>query len=226
MPNLIPDSIELGPILKYAETNNYLSCPAPLLHIMIQSSTLPSVKDPVSDEVTEKAQAQIGDLLRAALAFDPTEWSIDFEPTSHLEDLEQRKRIASAHRAAVCIYLARVLPATSPLLDPSSDCALVSLTGLADEVVHHLSFLQPGDTLFKSISWTLFLAGAESEDPAQRMWIMDRLDLFYSVMYWGYTRTIKKVLEAIWTVKDNAAYGSNNCWVSDVKLLGSEILIA
>ncbi|CAI6332751.1 unnamed protein product [Periconia digitata] len=226
IPNLIPKSIDLEPILKYAETNNYLSCPKPLLRIMIQSSELQDLRDPLSNEIANKVHDQIGNLILATLNFDPTQWSINFEPTSPAEDLEQRKRIASAHRAAVCIYLARFLPSTDPLLDPSSDSGLVSLTALADEVVHHLSYLQPGDTLFKSISWALFLAGAESEDPAQRMWIMDRLDAFYNVMFWGYIRTVKKVLETIWTIKDHAVEGSESCWVSEVKVLGQEILIA
>ncbi|PVI01073.1 hypothetical protein DM02DRAFT_562051 [Periconia macrospinosa] len=226
MPNLIPDSINIEPILKYAETNNYLSCPAPLLRIMIQSFDLQDLRDPLPDKVADHVQLKVGQLLRATLAFDPEQWSIEFEPTSPFEDLEQRRRIASAHRAAVCIYLVRVLPCTNPLLDPLSGAALVSLTGLADEVVHHLSYFQPGDTLFKSISWALFLAGAESEDPVQRMWIMDRLDAFYNVMFWGYIGTVKKVLEMIWIEKDKAGVGAANCWFTEVKVLGHEILIA
>ncbi|KAF2845613.1 hypothetical protein T440DRAFT_543784 [Plenodomus tracheiphilus IPT5] len=228
MPGLIPDSIELDPILRYAETNNYLSCPGPLLRIMIESFALPAAQDSPRASGTDAAtiQDQVGILLQRALAFDPLTWSTSFSPASPTEDLTQRIRIASAHRSAVCIYLARVLPSTNPLLDPSSGSALVSLTGLADDVVHHISHLRPGDALFKSICWPLFLAGAESEDPAQREWIMETLDELYGVMFWGYLKMSKTVLERIWRLKDGGALGVGNCWVEEVKEFGSEILIA
>lgn len=133
--------------------------------------------------------------------------------------------IASAHRAAVCIYLARALPYTNPLIDPNSGRALLSLTQLADDILHHVSYFKPGDTLYKSVSWPLFLAGAECEGLARRAWIMDKLDEFYNLLYWGYVHTVKKILEIIWSCKDK--YGANtSCWISDIKELGYEILIA
>jgi hypothetical protein len=118
------------------------------------------------------------------------------------------------------------LPSTNPLIDPASSKAVVNLTALADDVVHQISYLKPGDALFKSICWPLFLAGAESRDPAQREWIMNTLDNLYSIMYWGYLHTSKRVLEAIWKYLDEAKDGEDNCWVEEVKELGNEILIA
>jgi hypothetical protein len=223
---LIPDSIDLEPILKYAQTNNYLSCPAPLLRVMLKSFDLPDTRESASDQLGIEVQEQVKLLLEEALSFDPLDWAYTFEPTSLFEDLEKRSRIASAHRAAVCIYIARVLSATNPLLDSTSGCALISLTGLADEIVHHVSYLNPGDNVFKCISWPLFLAGAESEDPVQRTWILNKLDEFYGVMYWGYIPTVKSVVEVIWANKDKAAAGADNCWVDEVKEMGTELLIA
>ncbi|KAH7134891.1 fungal-specific transcription factor domain-containing protein [Dendryphion nanum] len=225
-PKFLPDTIDIEPILQYAETNNYLSCPAPLLRIMLQSFELPDTRGLASSPLHDQIQEKVRQLLEAAISFDPVQWSCNFMPASPFEDLDKRVRIASAHRSAVCIYIARVLPCTNPLLDPDSGSALVSLTALADDIVHHVSHLNPGDTLFKSISWPLFLAGAESEDPTQRTWILDMLDAFYRVMYWGYVPTVKKVLETIWLCKDLASDGGANCWVWQVKDIGLEILIA
>ena len=193
---------------------------------MLKSFDLPDTRETASERLGNEVQDQVRDLLIETLLFNPINWAYTFEPTSPLEDLEKRVRIASAHRAAVCIYIARVLSATSPLLDSSSGSALLSLTGLADEIVHHISYLNPGDNVFKCISWPLFLAGAESEDPIQRTWIMDRLDRFYGVMYWGYIPTVKNVLELIWKNKDRAVVGADNCWVDEVKELGTDLLIA
>jgi hypothetical protein len=211
--------------MRYAETNNYLSCPAPLLRIMLQSYALPGRIAEYTGDVHSSLQDQIGRLLREALDFDPVKWSCDFEPAHPSEDIGQRLRIAAAHRSAVCIYLARVLPSTNPLLDPTSGVAVVSLTALADDVVHNISHLRPGDALFKSICWPLFLAGAESRDPAQREWIMNTLDELYGVMFWGYLSTSKRVLEAIWKYIDDKGDG-DSCWVDHVKDLGNEVLIA
>jgi hypothetical protein len=226
MPSFIPDTIELDPILRYAETNNYLSCPNALLRIMLESFALPDKTVSCTDEVYENIQEQIGKLLHRALDFDPIAWSRNFEPASPHEDLQQRIRIAAAHRSAVCIYLARVLPSNNPLIDPTSGTAIVNLTELANDVVHQISYLKRGDALFKSICWPLFLAGAESRDPAQREWIMNTLDDLYSTMYWGYLHTSKRVLEAIWKYLDEAKDGVENCWVEEVKEFGNEILIA
>ncbi|CAN9459793.1 unnamed protein product [Alternaria alternata] len=227
LPALIPETIELDPILRYAETNNYLSCPGPLLRVMLESFALPDTHGSPSGTSTPiYLQQQVGVLLQRALDFDPIAWSVDFERASPLDDIQKRIRIASAHRSAVCIYLARVLPSTNPLLDPASGEALVSLTALADDVVQHISHLKPGDALFKSICWPLFLAGAESEDPSQREWIMNTLDELYGQMFWGYLHTSKRVLETIWRFKDEAGVGVGNCWVEEVKDLGNDILIA
>jgi hypothetical protein len=224
-PNLIPPSIDLDPILRYAETNNYLSCPAPLLRIMLQSFRLPDILE-YGEGPSAEIQEELKTLLEAALAFDPLEWLQTFQPATPTEDLQQRFHIASAHRSGVCIYLARHLPYTHPLIYPSSASRLVNLTDLADSIVHHISQLTPKDMLFKSISWPLFLAGAESDDAAQRTWIMNTLDEFYYVMYWGYIRTGKRTLEAIWQKRDGTGCATGGCWVTDVKEMGGEILIA
>jgi hypothetical protein len=220
-PKLFPDSVDVNPILEYAETNNYLSCPAPLLRVMLQSFTL-SESWGGSEELSFEQQERVKELLELALSFKPLEWLSNFKPASPQEDLSERLHMASAHRSAVCIYLVRFLPCSNPLLNPSGGSAVVSLTGLADDVVHHISQLKAGDTLFKSISWPLFLAGAESEDPAQRAWILKTLDCFYTVMRWGYIQTVKRVLEAIWRFKDEGA----DMWATEVKKMGTEMLIA
>lgn len=68
---LIPESIDLGPILQYAETNNYLSMPGPLLRIMVESFNLEDTRERTGDEIAIHVQEQVGVLLKAALDFDP-----------------------------------------------------------------------------------------------------------------------------------------------------------
>lgn len=179
-----------------------------------------------ADGLLREVEERLKSLLEQALAFDPYEWVKSFTPTSSFEDLDQRVCIASAHRSAVCIYLARFIPTTNPILDTSSGSGLVNLPALADDIVHHISKLNPGDVLIKSISWPLFLAGAETDDPVQRTWILNRLDSFYTQMYWGYIHTVKRTLEMIWNCKARATEENPTCWVTEVKERGTEILIA
>ncbi|KAL1593399.1 hypothetical protein SLS60_011007 [Paraconiothyrium brasiliense] len=68
---LIPETIDLGPILQYAETNNYLSMPGPLLRIMAESFKLEDTRKHTSDDIALPVQDQLGMLLKAALDFDP-----------------------------------------------------------------------------------------------------------------------------------------------------------
>lgn len=220
-PQLFPGHIDVGPILQYAETNNYLSCPAPLLSIMLGSVSLtgPAV---LCDDMSVEQQIKLKTLIEEALAFDPATWISTFRPASPLDDLEKRLHMAAAHRSAVCIYLARYIPYTHPLLDPAGGQAVVSLTELAHDIVFHISQITPKDNLFKSINWPLFLAGAESEDPAERAWILGTLDTLYDAMRWGYIQTNKRILKSIWEFK---AQGST-CWVTDIMGMGTEMLIA
>lgn len=225
-PSFVPDTIDLEQVLRYAETNNYLSCPGPLLRIMLESCDLPDKTVSCTDEVYNNIEEQIGKLLRRALDFEPFAWSSEFMPASPCEDMNQRIHIAAAHRAAVCIYLARSLPSTHPLINPKSSSAIVDLTALANTVVQQISYLKFSDALFKSICWPLFLAGTESRDPSQRDWIVNTLDALYSTMFCGYLHTSTRLLKAIWKYHDQAAEGDEECWVKEVKDFASEILIA
>ncbi|KAF2015116.1 hypothetical protein BU24DRAFT_348891 [Aaosphaeria arxii CBS 175.79] len=225
-PKLIPDTIPLENILSWAETNNYLSCPAPLLRIMLQSFELPDKRTSTIEPVTPEMHNRVKELLEAALAFDPVQWTHDYLPVSPFEEPEKRARIASAHRSAVCIYLARTLPYSNPLINPAGGEAIVNLPDLANDIIYHISHLQPGDSVFKSISWPLFLAGAELETQTQRTWVLDILDNFYSVMYWGYIPSVRKILETIWDCRDRTKGGVESCWMDEVQQLGFDLLIA
>jgi hypothetical protein len=69
---LIPESIDLDPILHHAETNNYLSMPGPLLRMMVESFKLEDTRERTEDEIAVHVQDQLGVLLKAALNFDPS----------------------------------------------------------------------------------------------------------------------------------------------------------
>ncbi|KAH6621698.1 hypothetical protein C7974DRAFT_314670, partial [Boeremia exigua] len=228
-PNMIPEPINLEPILSYAETHNYLSCPRSLILIMMELWRIPGFNDRSHRGADcNTTQEQVGILLQRTLAFDPYAWYCGIQSTGLNECVEQRTHIACAHRSAVCIYLAQVLPATSPLINPESDTALISLTDVANDVLFHISLLIAcTDSLFTSICWPLFLAGTELKHDSQREWIINKLDELYNIMAWGYIRTSKRVLEDIWRYKyyiDSKTYNSG--LVEEMGRRKNEIIVA
>ena len=194
---------------------------------MLQSLEIPGAHEPVSPAEITVIEERVKEQLEAAMSFDPVSWACtSFHPASPHENLEKRIRMASAHRAAVCLFVARVLPNNSALLDPSSPTMFIYPAALATEIVYQLSDVNPGDAVFKSISWALFLAGAESEIPTERAWIVQKLYTLWRELYWGYVRTVMEVLQYIWSFKDREARGVDVCWVDEIKRLGTELLIA
>lgn len=193
---------------------------------MLQSFDLSDLRN-MSGETKQDLENRLRTLMELALSFDPIQWLLEFTPTSPDEDLSKRFHIASAHRSAVFIYLARFVPSTNPLLNPEQGTALGDLEEHAGIIIHHISQLSPGDVIFKSISWPLFLAGAETNDPKHRAWILCTLDTFYHILHWGYVQSVVKTLKAIWTFRDGAPKeNDSDCWVLGVQAMESDILIA
>ena len=193
---------------------------------MLQSFGTPDAHENRSPTEIINIESRVRALLEAALSFNPETWASTLQPTFTGEDLAGRIRIATAHRAAVCLYIARVLPNSSSLLHPLSPTVLIWPAALATEIVDQLRHINPGDPVFKSISWALFLAGCESEIPEERVWIMEKLYELWKSMCWGYMRTAIEVLKVIWRFKDGSAKGWEVCWVDEIKRMEMELLIA
>lgn len=163
-------------------------------------------------------------LIRRTFAFDPAVWLSNIKLVSSEDDPKGRFHMASAHRSAVCIYLARFIPYEHPLLDPSSGQAIMNLPSLATDIVQHVAYITPEDTYFKALNWPLFLAGAETNDPAERAFIVHTLDTIFDIMRWGYVITSKKILETIWALRSHGT-PPGGCWVTEVTRNGTELLI-
>lgn len=108
-------------------------------------------------------------LLHAAESFDPAVWAITLQSRSPADDLLHRTLIASAHKAAVCIYLSRIILALWPKTGLPDD-----LEFLAAEIITHLSNMHPGDAFFTATAWPAFIAGLETAEPANRAWVVRR----------------------------------------------------
>lgn len=219
--------VQLFSALEYAESNNYLSCPAILLHrVLAATEVLRSMSGILLTDSIAKVPPpaqQLRLLLQAVQSFDTFVWATSLQKVSPHKDVEKRIHIASAHKAAVCIYISRALLSINPDTEVSD-----GLEPLVSDVMHHLSFITYGDELFKATSWPTFIAGAETRNLTHQEWVVTRLHKLWDFIPWGYIRSTLEVLDTIWE-KRNVATNSTNAsmnWVQELRSIGVDWLIA
>ncbi|KAI8722962.1 hypothetical protein NCS52_00150800 [Fusarium sp. LHS14.1] len=221
-------------LLQDAEGNHCSSFPAALLALIQAGAQLLKTKDfsTLQDTLISLGQDEALDLLHAARSFDPAVWAIDLQSRSPADDLLHRTTIASAHRAAVCIYLSRIVLALWPSASLPDDLEI-----LAAEVIAHLSNIHPGDALFTATAWPAFISGLETVDPTKRAWVVRRFKELWEVEPWGLTREALKALRTIWDERNNEdvvtnsndrlyGQGGNQTWIEKLKNMGTDWLIA
>ncbi|MCJ1458314.1 hypothetical protein MMC28_008685 [Mycoblastus sanguinarius] len=195
---LVPsDSFSTGALslLQDAEGNHCSSFPAILLPLIRTGAQLSQPNHPSSPlyPSTGSKQQQALLLLSTARSFNPLAWATNLQPRSPATDLLHRTHIASAHRAAVCIYLSRVLLSLYPTTQLSHN-----LESLVADIIAHLSFIPPSSALFTATTWPAFIAGAETNDRARQEWVARRFQELWEVEPWGLIRGALGVLERIW----------------------------
>lgn len=205
-----------------AEGNHCSSFPAALLPLIQAGSQLLRTDDGItsSDDFINSKQNNALNLLQAARSFSPTAWAIDLQSRSSAEDMFQRIEIASAHRAAVCIYLSRVVLALWP-----NAIFQDNLGTLAAEVMAHVLHIPPGDPLFTATAWPAFVTGLETFDYTKRAWVGRRFQDLWEAEPWGLTRDALKALEMIWDKRQSEGIRESRNWIEDLRKIGVHWLI-
>lgn len=231
----LPLSIELSDttlsLLQDAEGNHCSSFPAALLPL-IQAGAQLKIKDDTrcADNMIDSRQQEALRLLHAARSFDPAAWAIDLQPRSPVDDVFHRTKIASAHRAAVCVYLSRIIIAISPNTVLPDDLQL-----LAADIITHLAFMHPGDALFTATAWPAFIAGLETNDPTNRAWVVRRFQELWETEPWRLTRDALGALSTVWDRRENEdtvmssgdlKRDESQNWMDILKNMGTDWLIA
>ena len=212
------------PMLERAEANSYISCPAVLLQIMLSASHLSDQEEEMilEEERTpiDHQAEQASHLLEEAQSFDVYAWAACVQGVSSHNDFECRVHVAKAHKAAVCLYIHRVVPSARLLNKSNIEC-------LVHSIISNLSSIPPGEQLLKGTSWSAFIAGAESKDPEQQAWAVGQLYALWEILPWGYVRTAIELLRTIWDMKDthNLSADEDDGWLQKLKALGNEWIV-
>lgn len=148
-------------------------------------------------------------LLQHIRAFDPSVWAEEMQTFLFLPDLSARIALAAAYKAAVYLYVSRVLSRPRSGSASASSSALSTSFGLpadhetvVDELIHQLSVIPRADPHFKCLLWPTFIAGAEIKYPSQRAAILERLGAIYSAITSVNVRNAAWVLSLMWQKQD------------------------
>lgn len=220
MAAYVQDDIDVLSVLQRAEAHSYHCCPPAILHIILSASRLCSSTEPNAAEVAVS-------LLAQARALDVREWVYSIQGLSPQDDLEARVSLASAHRAAACLYVLLAVPGVSDEIPENTQ----QPDDLVLEILYHLSSVPIDHVLLKGTVWPTFMAGAQTDDAMLRSWCIDRLRAVWTlnpfVCPWGYIRTATEMLEEIWSARDQAlpSEGGKWNWLQKLKNSGETYLI-
>ena len=230
MPN---DTLSNGTLslLRDNEGNHCSSFPMPLLHLLQNGVRLSESSELFADPglcTVRDKQAHL--LLESARSFDSQAWAANVQVHSPHPDLAVRIHIASAHQAATCIYLTRLLLKESPTLQLLQD-----LQNLVLKIQIHLSNISPHDPVIAATAWPCFIAGAEANENATECWAQNQLQNIWAVQPWGLIKGALAVLRMIWARRRQCkdcedTYTSvdkeeNENWIAYMKSIGADWLI-
>ncbi|KAL1836256.1 hypothetical protein VTJ49DRAFT_5387 [Mycothermus thermophilus] len=214
------DQAKFLSVLRRAEAHTYHCCPPEILNIILAASDL--CDDRTTPDRVEQAQS----LLLHGRSFDVVSWVRNIRGLSDRDDLDVRVSVASAHRAAACLYVLLAVPeaAEGPSLPP------LTVDGLVREVLKHLAAVPVNHVHLKGTIWPTFVAGAQADNPAQRAWCAGRMRALGSLnpwaCPWGYIRTAARVMEQLWEARDTAAAGGMKPnWLMEAKRMRDKCLI-
>jgi hypothetical protein len=204
----------------------------PLLHLLQSGVRLSESSEPFTDPglcTIRDKQARL--LLESARSFDPQTWAANVQVHSPHTDLAVRTQIASAHQAATCIYLTRLLLKESPTLQLLQD-----LQNLILKIQIHLSNISPDDPVIAATAWPSFIAGAEANGNATECWAQNQLQNIWAVQPWGLIKGALAVLRMIWARRrqyrdcedtyTSVGKEGNENWVAYMRRIGADWLIS
>ncbi|KAK3313283.1 acriflavine sensitivity control protein acr-2 [Apodospora peruviana] len=224
VPGSVSEHINVLSVLQSAEAHSYHCCPPFILQTTMAASRM---FDPEFIEQDDKTRMSVAEsLLAQARTFDIERWVYGIRGLSEEDDLPVRVQLASAHRAACCLYiLLAVSRGDSKLPDTWTQPDDVVL-----EIFNHLSQIPIDHVLLKGTVWPTFLVGAQTDDPLLRSLCLDRLHAILNtnawMCPWGYIYTAIEMLQDIWASKDRVAETAREMnWLQELKSLANSALI-
>ncbi|KAM7190961.1 Fungal specific transcription factor domain containing protein [Naviculisporaceae sp. PSN 640] len=204
-------------ILSRHEAHSYQCCPPFILRTIMSASRLFDLEPSARDEHSRYQVAR--SLLRQARDYDVEEWVYGIRGLAPTDDLPRRVHVASAHRAACCLY---IVLAVSKNDEGLPDEPNTRPDDFVDEIYECLKLMPPNHPLLKGLIWPTFMAGAQTDDTWRRGWFMDWLCSLLAcketVCPWGYVKTAIDMLQEIWDRREGVPRGERSVnWLQELK---------
>ncbi|KAM7220287.1 Fungal specific transcription factor domain containing protein [Rhypophila decipiens] len=212
-------------ILSRNEAHSYHCCPPLILQIIMSASRLFGPEFSAADGQARLSAAQ--SLLLQAREYDVEEWVYNISGLARHDDLPTRVKLASAHRAACCLYIVLAVSNDDEGLPDMPD---TRPDGLAVEIYNSLASVPIDHVLLKGMVWPTFMAGAQTDDASLRNWLLERLrailGLKLLVCPWGYVSTAIEMLDDIWTRRERVPKSQRMLnWLQELKGVRNGCLI-
>ncbi|KAK4236346.1 fungal-specific transcription factor domain-containing protein [Achaetomium macrosporum] len=211
------DLADLLPVLRRAEPYSYHCCPPEILQILLSASSLCG-HGAAGQARVERALS----LLHQARSLDVANWVYSIRGLSAQDDLATRVSIALAHQATACLYILLAVPEAAP--------SPFAVDMLVQEVLRHLDAVPIDHVHLKGTIWPTFMVGAQTDDPAQRAWCIERMQAVWArnpwSCPWGYIRTAVQTMQDLWEARDREPAGAGRSnWLLELKRVRDKCLI-
>ncbi|KAH7205425.1 uncharacterized protein BKA55DRAFT_600271 [Fusarium redolens] len=179
--------------MHYAARNSFICCPAEILQIMWSTAMI--LKDQPTLHGAYGTTEEGLKLMFNAISFDVASWSCNIENVPRgrqVTDINSRAHSWYTHQMACCLYILYVIPSVRRFLPEGTEQSLEA--GL----MCHLRSITNEDPNFKTSFWPTFVAGAQTLDAYQQVWIKDRMIRQLRLFPWGFLYTAIETLQLIW----------------------------
>ncbi|KAF5529830.1 acriflavine sensitivity control ACR-2 [Fusarium mexicanum] len=201
--------------IHYAARNSFICCPAEILQILWFTAIILQRQSANNNDVDGTA-AKALELFTDAMTFNVESWSQDIQQVPlgrQVTDISSRIHTGYTHQMACCLYIMYAVPSVRSFLPESTE------QDLEHGLIFHLRHITDEDPNFKTSFWPTFIAGAQTSDPSQQAWIMDRMKRQSRLFPWGFLYTAMDTLDLIWRQRANAPDGLN--WLEILRKSGS-----
>ncbi|EXM24630.1 hypothetical protein FOTG_08134 [Fusarium oxysporum f. sp. vasinfectum 25433] len=179
--------------MHYAARNSFICCPAEILQIMWSTAMI--LKDQPTLHGAYGSTEKGLKLMLSAMSFDVASWSCNIENVPRgrqVTDINSRTHSGYTHQMACCLYILYAIPSVRNFLPEGTE------QGLEAGLMCHLRSITDEDPNFKTSFWPTFIAGAQTRNAHQQIWIKDRMIRQLRLFPWGFLYTAIETLQLIW----------------------------
>ncbi|KAJ5162713.1 uncharacterized protein N7500_004543 [Penicillium coprophilum] len=198
---------------------SFLGCPEFLLSAI---QFLSNERDAIAGKLPDGAalQTHIQDttaMLELIQKFDCYAWTLSLQRSKQpsTDEISNLCKLSQTFKTGALIYGRRVLDALTETITEQDD--------LVSELLGLIASLKDDDALFKCVLWAIFVAGLECRSQAQKDFLVESLEKFWTDTSCSNVMTAAKILKDYWDQEDGLETSSR--WIFDIGRLGRDCLL-